>query len=124
MGAYEGVPMRCFCHVCLKGGGGDCPCAQAHIRYFSYTDPKRYLNCFQMVPQQTCISLVCAFQQFLLTPLWGRGVLGVICIKYTQHPGILSLGYLTAPGLGASVPAGMCACVVPYRDFPPGTLGV
>jgi hypothetical protein len=63
------------------------------------------------------------------TPLGGGGGLGDVrsCIQYikfTQHPGKLSLDYSPAPGLGEYAFAGVYACVVPYWGVPPGPLKV
>ncbi len=81
----RGVPMRCFCHVCLKGGGGGLPmCPSAYTLFPNVSSTNLH-------QPGVCLPTI-----FTHTPL-GEGVLGVICIKYTQHPGILSLGAILLP---------------------------
>ncbi len=52
------------------------------------------------------------------TPLWGRGVLGAVNKNLSLHSDKLSLGYFPALQPGECMPAGVCACVLPYRGVP------
>jgi hypothetical protein len=76
MGAYEGGAHALLLPQIPCTGG--LPVCLSAYTLFSYIDPKRYLNCLQMVPQQSGVSGVCVpLNNFSHIPL-GGGVLGAI----------------------------------------------
>ncbi len=96
----------------------------AILRYFSCTDPNRYLSSFDMVPLQTGISQMCVpYNNLSHTPL-GEGVLAAVNNKFSLHSDKLSLGWFPAPWSWERMPAGVCLCVLPYRGVPPWPLSV
>jgi hypothetical protein len=121
-GPMRGVPMRCSCLECpTEGGLPVCPNAYT---LFSYIDPKRYLNCFQMVPQLTGICRVhVPLNNFSYIPLgggcWGIPIyIHILSIRvYCARAILLPLGWGHACLL-------VCVPVVPYWGVPPDPLSV
>ncbi len=120
MGAYEGgCPCAASATDALWGGG--CPCAHALLRYISQQStlaPNSFPTCFSKVPQQTGFSRVSPPNKFPHT-LWGWGCGGLGYLHILFSTWVTEPGLVPAPGLGACVPGGVCACAAPFRGVFP-----
>jgi len=111
--------MRCFCHGCPMGRGLPvCPCAFTLPSQQSTLTPHSFLTRFSTVPQQTGFSRVLPPNKFLHT-LWGWGCGGLVYLHILFSIWVTEPGLVPAPGLGACVPGGVCACAAPFRGVFP-----